>query len=83
MKTFGTSTDGTSEYFTAEIIGNPDFMLANYVSLTISGGINADIEIDFFGSGIPVPEPSSLAITLTGLGFAGVYFRRRRKQLTA
>lgn len=30
-----------------------------------------------------VPEPSSLAIALTGLGLAGVYFRRRRNQLSA
>lgn len=30
-----------------------------------------------------VPEPSSLALVFTGLGFAGVYFRRRRKSLTA
>lgn len=30
-----------------------------------------------------VPEPSSIAIALVGFGMAGVYFRRRRKQLTA
>ena len=43
----------------------------------------ADTNVQFLQSTTTVPEPSSLAIALTGLGMAGVYFRRRRKQMNA
>ena len=61
------------------------------VDLTSINTIMFDVEAKFFGAdtnvqflrSTAIPEPSSFVIALTGLGIAGVYFRRRRNQLSA
>jgi len=86
----GMSSNGAGTVLGAGVLGNFAIMLAgtadymDIVRLTITfQGITAsDLTIGPSSTGV-VPEPSSLAIALTGLGFAGVYFRRRRNQLTA
>lgn len=55
-----------------------------YIAVKYQGEPGATLELG--GTGfelVTVPEPSSLAIALTGLGMAGVYLRRHRKQLIA
>jgi len=72
---------GVTGNFAIALVGFANY--ADIVKLTImfQGVTGSDLTIGPVG--IAVPEPSSLAIALTGLGFAGVYFRRRRNQLTA
>lgn len=63
----------------------PNVTLSDVTKVTFSytGLTSSDITISGALQATIVPEPSSLALALTGLGMAGVYFRRRRKQLIA
>ena len=64
----------------------PTVNLAAITSISLSyvaTGQSGDLGIEGGLMLATVPEPSSLAIALTGLGLAGVYFRRRRNQLSA
>jgi len=77
----GSSAGSTFVVPFASFVGFADFSAAKFLQMTIAGGPNADITLDNLQTtGSPVPEPSSLALALTGLGIAGVVARRRKKQ---
>ena len=92
----GTNTQTASQGLAAALLGTVTFQInaGNFGTITRSAitsitlmftaaAVGGDLSLENGINLATVPEPSSLAIALTGLGLAGVYFRRRRKQLTA
>jgi hypothetical protein len=78
----GGSAAGTSFVIPFNIFsGTANFAASKFLFMSIVGGPDADLTLDNFQTNTPVPEPSSFALALSGLGLAGVYFLRRRSQL--
>lgn len=92
----GTFTNSANQNLAANTLGQVLFSIsaANFPTINraavtsimlmfTAGGLGGDLGLENGINLSSVPEPSSLAIALTGLGFAGVYLRRRRNQMTA
>jgi len=59
--------------------GNALFTQAKFLTMSIAGAANADITLDNLQTTGAVPEPSSIAMMLTGLVLGGVAYRRKKK----
>lgn len=92
----GMNSSSSNEIIPGSTFGKVSFIInpANYAGVNLAAVTSltlmytaAEQSGDFALEGgfnlTTVPEPSSLALVLTGLGMAGVYFRRRRKQVIA
>ena len=67
-------------YFTSA--GGATFTLGNVTDINFSGANNNDQYL-FTSAGIPLPEPASIALWLSGLPVLGLarFWRRRRRSL--
>jgi len=90
---FGVAIDGVF-LFEAPGTGNPNWLsfgfdfvpAANSVTLSFAGernGTDVDFGIDNISVIAAIPEPSTYALMLAGLGFVGFVASRRRKTLAA
>lgn len=80
-----TSASGAVGVFSLNLFsaGGVDLTSINLIMFDVEAkAFGADTNVQFLRS-TAIPEPSSFVIALTGLGIAGVYFRRRRNQLSA
>jgi hypothetical protein len=69
---------GGMETFTPNVIATADYFRYARISASYGDGYNSVGEVQFSGVAAAVPEPTTVALMLSGLGAVGMLARRRR-----
>lgn len=75
---FEGTVGGGVETFTPNVIATADFYRYARISASFGDQYNSVGEVQFSGVAAPVPEPTTVALMLSGLGAVGLLARRRR-----
>jgi hypothetical protein len=75
---FDGTVNGGMETFTPSVIATADFFRYARITGSFGDGYNSVGEVQFTGVAAVVPEPTTVALMLSGLGAVGLLARRRR-----